>query len=223
MTRNLSEWIMIEHCATRIIEGGDVTKVEDRIAFIEKTPRIRMLNDQFALESKNPYAGTESVSHDAWVYGPKGSSEYGEDQDSRDWCDEMLKLMGWNLTEAKVRHYEVVKTESPYPYTVFSKSYISTLGFDDLFLLNEDLEGYTGPVLFDCLTSLGTSSNRFLVADFNETGFNLNTFRELEPEERTDEIRKISGDFYRSRPEYIEASILSSVQQKMLLKGINLK
>ena len=32
---------------------------------------------------------------DAWLYGCRGSSDYGRDLDSRKWCDDMLKLLGW--------------------------------------------------------------------------------------------------------------------------------
>lgn len=43
--KNLSDWIMIGDCATRIIKGGDVNNILDRVAFIEKTPRIRLNNN----------------------------------------------------------------------------------------------------------------------------------------------------------------------------------
>ena len=40
----LSDWIMDEEdcCAMRIYKGGDPEKVADRVAFIEKTPRVRV-------------------------------------------------------------------------------------------------------------------------------------------------------------------------------------
>lgn len=94
--KNLSDWIMIEHCATRIVAGGDPNKVSDRVAFIEKTPRVRLSENKYAVEIKE--AGNtfcSGANGDAWIYGPKGSSEYGHDERSRKWCDQMLQLTGW--------------------------------------------------------------------------------------------------------------------------------
>lgn len=92
---NLSDWIMLDHCSTRIVIGGDVEKVEDRVAFIEKSPRVRLSQDKFGIEIDKGYGGCRMGKADAWLYGPKGSSEYGKDEDSRKWCDEMLVLLGW--------------------------------------------------------------------------------------------------------------------------------
>lgn len=91
---NLSDWTMVDHCSTRIVRGGDIENVADRVAFIEKTPRVRLSKNKFGLELEGGY-GCSMSKADAWVSGPKGSSEYGEDEDSRKWCDEMLVLLGW--------------------------------------------------------------------------------------------------------------------------------
>jgi hypothetical protein len=96
----VSNWIVVdEYCATRIIEGGNVDCVEDRVAFIEKTPRVRTA----------PYS-TNWVDHNKWKSGPKGDGGcletegetiYGFCQDSRDWCDEKLVEMGYELPAKK--------------------------------------------------------------------------------------------------------------------------
>lgn len=91
---NLSDWIMLDHCAVRIKAYGDVENVEDRVAFIEKTPKVRIARNRFGLEREDG-CGCSMSKTDAWLSGPKGSSEYGEDEDSRKWCDEMLVLLGW--------------------------------------------------------------------------------------------------------------------------------
>lgn len=93
---NVSEWIVVDgYCAARIVEGGDINNVADRVAFIEKTPRVR--TDVFA-----GYAEEQGK----WLQGPKGSGGnletdgetiYGFYQPSRDWCDEQLKEMGYHL------------------------------------------------------------------------------------------------------------------------------
>lgn len=78
----VSPWIQIvgdgmDHCAMRVIEGTDPRVTENRVAFIEKSPRI----------SLNAF----------WVYGPKGDD--GFDPGSRAWCDDMLKAAGAELPD----------------------------------------------------------------------------------------------------------------------------
>lgn len=143
----LSKWIDVDgYCATRVIYGTDPQKEENRVAFIEKTPRIclskRFENHNFyyGLISKEKFISHQAVKSlcgcysnselnknissvsffknqllssgrdnfvpdesdgydfDIWIYGQKGSSEYGKDIDSRKWCDNMLKLLGYELT-----------------------------------------------------------------------------------------------------------------------------
>lgn len=75
------------HCAFRAIE-----ETGQRVAFIEKTPRILI----------QPKEGNMS---EIWHYGPRGSGGpdghipenqlYGFDPDSRAWCDKMLQNMGY--------------------------------------------------------------------------------------------------------------------------------
>ena len=112
--RKLSDWIMIEHCAVRIVKDGDVNKISDRVAFIEKTPRVKIHSPNSTLDSHsisinvdeneetgcgathpNYFIGKRCV----WMYGYKGSSEYGRDENSRQWCDELLKAIGWEVEE----------------------------------------------------------------------------------------------------------------------------
>ena len=93
----LSTWIKIEHCATRVIEGTDPAQAKNRFALIEKTPRVRLKYYQFGLEGKGCVCiGQHS---DAWLIGKKGSGQlYGDDPQSREWCDKMLVLLGYELT-----------------------------------------------------------------------------------------------------------------------------
>ena len=57
--KKLSDWIMIEHCATRIIKNGDVTKISDRVAFIEKTPRVKIHSPKPTIGSHGVMINTE--------------------------------------------------------------------------------------------------------------------------------------------------------------------
>ncbi len=85
----------------RCLEGADPENILTRVAFIEKTPRIRIAE----------YTG-EKDEHSIiindwknWRQGPKGSGggnppvalTYGFDPKSRAWCDEQLKAMGYIL------------------------------------------------------------------------------------------------------------------------------
>jgi len=82
----LSGWINIDHAATRVILGSDPDKVENRVAFIEKTPRVRV----------SPYrVCTEDFRN--WVLVGSSSSECGKDADSRALCDKVLVAMGYTL------------------------------------------------------------------------------------------------------------------------------
>jgi len=81
----LSDWIIIDgYCATKVLEGTDHNNVENRVAFIEKSPRIRVA----------PFNGDEDWKN--WKYGDKGS-EYGKDIESREWCDNELIKLGYTL------------------------------------------------------------------------------------------------------------------------------
>ncbi|GAA4880177.1 hypothetical protein GCM10023310_70450 [Paenibacillus vulneris] len=93
--KQLSDWIIVDgHCATRVKIGGNPDNVEERVAFIEKTPRVRINKNKYCVERKNEI-GCSMLDNDAWLYGEKGSTEYGRDKSSRKWCDDMLALLGW--------------------------------------------------------------------------------------------------------------------------------
>lgn len=94
----LSPWIIVEgYCATRVPVGTDPNLIENRVAFIEKTPRVRIAN----------YEGNFLDDWKNWAQGPKGSGggdpekdlTYGFYPPSRQWCDEELKKMGYELIE----------------------------------------------------------------------------------------------------------------------------
>lgn len=93
----LSPWIIVDgYCATRVIAGSNPSKIENRIAFIEKSPRVRLA------------AFSEERDQDNWLYGSKGSGGengnnpvnqlYGFYPPSRAWCDEKLLELGYILS-----------------------------------------------------------------------------------------------------------------------------
>lgn len=86
----VSSWVddpEASHCSMRIVVGGDPMKIADRVAFIEKTPRIR--TNKFT---------THRGDFENWSEGPDGHApEYGKHEESRDWCDRELVRRGYVL------------------------------------------------------------------------------------------------------------------------------
>jgi hypothetical protein len=97
----LSPWTVVhEYCAMRFVEGTDPNDVANRVAFIEKTPRIRIF--PFDHDHENDFRN--------WKYGPKGRGcpydedaarveAYGFHPPSRDWCDRELLKLGYVLPD----------------------------------------------------------------------------------------------------------------------------
>jgi hypothetical protein len=87
----LSPWTMVDgHCSMRYIEGTNPNDISNRVAFIEKSARVRV----------SPFDHSKDSMYDCdnWYSGFRGHSpEYGEYQPSRDWCDNELVKMGYEL------------------------------------------------------------------------------------------------------------------------------
>lgn len=87
----LTGWVDDEHCSFIAIEGADLSSPANRVAFIEKTPRIRIA------ECDTPDTPWRESSQN-WHYGPKGcGDECGRYQPSRDWCAQELRKIGYKL------------------------------------------------------------------------------------------------------------------------------
>lgn len=75
----------------RAKEGTDPSLVANRVAFIEKTPRVRIRG--YWGGPDDPVARSEDWK--SWAEGSKGDGP--TDESSRDWCDKMLVLLGYEL------------------------------------------------------------------------------------------------------------------------------
>jgi hypothetical protein len=97
----LSKWIEDGDCSMRVIHGSDPSKVENRFAFISKTPRVKLTKHECAEEKiENNVSSCSAADNNFWVFGWKGcGEEMGRYKPSRDWCDAMLKLMGYELED----------------------------------------------------------------------------------------------------------------------------
>lgn len=83
----VSPWVQdpsAPHAYLRHMDGG--LSLRNRVAFIEKTPRVRVA----------PYTSDVTDANN-WTHGPKGSD--GLDERSRMWCDERLLEMGYILPQ----------------------------------------------------------------------------------------------------------------------------
>jgi hypothetical protein len=88
--QRVTAWLAVPgayDCAMRCIEGTDINVVANRVAFIEKTPRVRAR------------AFTDSASDfKNWHPGTKGDG--GWDAESQAWCDDLLRKSGYVLPTA---------------------------------------------------------------------------------------------------------------------------
>ncbi|WP_291560738.1 MULTISPECIES: type II toxin-antitoxin system RnlB family antitoxin [unclassified Clostridium] len=78
-----------------------------------------------------------------------------------------------------------------------------------------------GRILIDCLLYTGNSKDRFIEAYFNGTKFEDDSIKIVEVE-RGNKFRKITSDFLREEVEILDYSILTTVQKKLILKGLNI-
>lgn len=91
----ISEWIEEENCAYRYILGTDNNDPNNRMAFIEKTPKIQIVERFFTVMKGFEYGVVNRDIHSVWIEGYKGNGH--KDVDSRKWCDQMLEAMyGFN-------------------------------------------------------------------------------------------------------------------------------
>lgn len=75
-------------CSMRFIEGSDPLNTANRVAFIEKSPRVR-----FKPFDNNIGDGGN------WHYGWKGDE--GWDEVAQGWCDTHLQTLGYIVPDAK--------------------------------------------------------------------------------------------------------------------------
>lgn len=115
----LSPWTPIagaEHCTMRFVEGTDPNIIANRVAVIEKTPRIRV----------SPFDGDTTYDFRNWKQGPKGrgcshdedfakAKAYGFYPPSRDWCDCELIALGYELPRKRCVGFACTNFAHPEP------------------------------------------------------------------------------------------------------------
>lgn len=98
----ITPWITYDDCSLRHVVGRDPEDVRYRVALIEKTPRVRIRPAHFrehhgTYEDGGPYVEYHWPEHCDWCYGEKGDEP--NDEESKAWCDAMLKLLGYKLED----------------------------------------------------------------------------------------------------------------------------
>lgn len=97
MSIELSPWIVVEdYCATRVIKGTDENQVKNRVAFIEKSGRVRVSTfTDDDTDNKN----WKSVCRGSGGSNPKENGYYGYDEETRNEVDVELVKLGYIFNE----------------------------------------------------------------------------------------------------------------------------
>lgn len=82
----IGPWIDIDGGAMRVLVGGDPDNINHRVAFIEKTPRVRIRDGSRYNQNWEDFLNWAARSF---------SGDGPQDPESRQWCDDMLKLLGY--------------------------------------------------------------------------------------------------------------------------------
>ena len=98
----ISYWVRGDNCAYRYILGTAQSNPENRVAFIEKTPRVRIRAAYLGTRRGTFEDGGEYVERQwedflNWCEGYKGDGP--DDKESRAWCDGMLRALGYKVTD----------------------------------------------------------------------------------------------------------------------------
>ncbi|WGS64657.1 type II toxin-antitoxin system RnlB family antitoxin [Marinitoga aeolica] len=112
--------------------------------------------------------------------------------------------------------FKIIKIKNEkYEFMILSISYINP--FDELEKIEKKLKkkNYKGYVIFDLYLSHANNDYRFAEGYFNGEHFVKSEFKWLS--KANENIKKISNKFFYTHPEYIDNSLLSSVD-KLYLK-----
>lgn len=121
-----------------------------------------------------------------------------------------------------MKNYEIVSIDSTeYDVIIYSESRIAP--FENIKDIEDDLKKMTlkkKRVLFDMILCRGNNADRFIKCDFDEKL--LKNTMEVVSLSKKDVLRKISVGYLSKEKDKIENSILTSIQKKMIIKGIGI-
>lgn len=120
-----------------------------------------------------------------------------------------------------MNEYNIIKVNNEdYKVIIFSKSYETPLLYlDDISKELKSQNLYNCKILFDMLLCRGNTTERYTEAIFDGEKFIESSFKYIKVDKKN-EIRKIAVDFMKSNISILDNSILTSLQIKMINKGI---
>lgn len=129
----------------------------------------------------------------------------------RSWCIREYQMLN-NI------YFQTYTFENQLNCLIFSTSYVSlTEQLPDVIRTLKSID-FKGLVIFDLLLSNGNSLNRFISSTFD--GISFNDFVILNDQKEIQEVRGISSAFYSQNHEFVENSILSKSEKRLIQNGV---
>ena len=119
--------------------------------------------------------------------------------------------------------YSIIKINNKdYKAIIFSNTYESQLFYlEDITKELKNQKINNCKILFDNILTVGNTSERYTEAIFDGEEFINSSFKYVKIDKKSD-IRKVSTDYMRSNISILDNSILTSLQIKMIKKGITI-
>lgn len=122
-----------------------------------------------------------------------------------------------------MKNYEIVSIENnEYDVIIYSESRIAP--FESIKNIEDDLKKMNlknKKILFDMILCRGNNLDRFIKCDFDGSSLLKDTM-EVVRLSKKDILRKISIEYLSKEKDKVENSILTSVQKRMIIKGISI-
>ncbi|WP_160680889.1 type II toxin-antitoxin system RnlB family antitoxin [Clostridium sp. C8-1-8] len=119
-----------------------------------------------------------------------------------------------------MKRYEINILTEENKCIIFSTTYVSPLDFlKDIEKDLMNIVNYSMEVVFDFLLSSGNSSERFGQINYTANGFDMKSFKFIKIPPKN-QLRELSVNYYKDKDENLDNSILTSIQKKMIKKGI---
>lgn len=119
-----------------------------------------------------------------------------------------------------MKRYEINVLSEENKCIIFSTTYVSPLDFiNDIENDLKSIVNYSIEVIFDFLLSSGNSQERFGKINYTGSEFDMRSFQFINVPKKNN-LRKVSVNYYKYKDENLENSILTSMQKKMIKKGI---
>ncbi|WP_017825439.1 type II toxin-antitoxin system RnlB family antitoxin [Clostridium botulinum] len=119
-----------------------------------------------------------------------------------------------------MKRYEINVLREENKCIIFSTTYVSPLDFiKDIENELRNVINYSVEVVFDLLLSSGNSQERFGRINYTGNEFDMKSFQFINVPKKND-LRKVAVSYYKDKDENLDNSILTSMQKKMIKKGI---